>query len=264
MQLGNEHLEVHNKGPILSCVLNRPDSLNAFSDEMLLGLKEALREAALNDEVRVVVISGAGRAFSAGGDVKAMEDYSSDDIYNHLGELNQLILTIKELDKPVLAAVHGYAAGAGFNLALACDQILAAEGTQFALSFAQVGLVADAGGHYFLSRLLGPYRAKELLFRAEPLPVETAIEWGLVNRIYPIEKLEEEVSNYAVELAKGPGRAMGMMKKLVDQAQHADLAAILTQERITQTMMSTTSDHQEGVQAFKEKRKPAFSGNLRG
>ncbi|RDY71439.1 enoyl-CoA hydratase [Halobacillus trueperi] len=260
MKLGNDHLTVDIKGPVLSCVLNRPDALNAFSDQMIIGLQEALGEAERNDDVKVVVLSGAGRSFSAGGDVKSMGTADAKQLYDHVGELNQLILKIKDLAKPVVAVVHGYAAGAGFNLALACDQILAGEESKFVLSFAQVGLVADGGGHYFLSRLLGPYRTKELLFRAEPIPVETAAEWGLVNRVIPLADLEEEAMNYALALSKGPGRAMGMMKKIVDQADRSDLAAILEQERMTQAMMISTEDHKEGVQAFKEKRKPNFVG----
>ncbi|SFG50888.1 2-(1,2-epoxy-1,2-dihydrophenyl)acetyl-CoA isomerase [Halobacillus alkaliphilus] len=260
MKLGNDHLSVDLNGPVLSCVLNRPDALNAFSDDMISGLKEAIKEADQNDDIKVVVLSGAGRAFSAGGDVKGMGSGSSQEVYDHIGKLNELILMIKDLSKPVIAVVHGYAAGAGFNLVLACDQILAGEESKFVLSFAQVGLVSDGGGHYFLSKILGPYRTKELLFRAEPIPVETASEWGLVNRVYPLAELEESAMEYALRLAKGPGRAMGMMKKMVDQAENQDLAAVLEQERITQTMMVTTEDHKEGVQAFKDKRKPAFTG----
>ncbi|MYL30221.1 enoyl-CoA hydratase [Halobacillus halophilus] len=260
MKLGNDHVAVDINGPVMSCVLNRPDSLNAFSDQMIGGLMEALEEASGNEDVKVIVLSGAGRSFSAGGDVKSMGEASAQHLYDHVGELNKLILKIKDVPKPVVAVVHGYAAGAGFNLALACDQILAAEESQFVLSFAQVGLISDGGGHYFLSRLIGPYRTKELLFTAEPIPVETAAEWGLVNRVIPIGELEEEAMNYALRLAKGPGRAIGMMKKIVDQSDKSDLAAILEQERISQTMMAETSDHKEGVAAFKEKRKPHFTG----
>ncbi|UOR13945.1 enoyl-CoA hydratase/isomerase family protein [Halobacillus amylolyticus] len=258
--MSNDHLSVSLNGPVLSCVLNRPDSLNAFSDQMITGLQEALSEAEHNAEVKVVVLSGAGRSFSAGGDVKNMGKATANDLYEHVGELNKLILMIKDLAKPVVAVVHGYAAGAGFNLALACDQIIAAEESKFVLSFAQVGLVSDGGGHYFLAKILGPYRAKELLFRAEPIPVETAVEWGLVNRVMPLTDLEEGAMNYALELAKGPVQALGMMKKLVDQADQSDLATILEQERLTQTMMAQTDDHKEGIQAFKDKRKPVFVG----
>ncbi|MFC7061925.1 enoyl-CoA hydratase/isomerase family protein [Halobacillus seohaensis] len=260
-KLGNDHLSVSVNGPVLSCTLNRPDRLNAFSDHMILGLQDAILEAEHNNEIKVVVLSGAGRAFSAGGDVKTMGGESTaSDLYDHVGELNKLILMIKDLSKPVVAVVHGYAAGAAFNLALACDQIIAGEETKFVLSFAQVGLVSDGGGHYFLSRILGPYRTKELLFNAEPISVETAREWGLVNRVVPLADLETEALNYAVKLSKGPGRALGMMKKIVDQSERSDLATILEQERITQTMMVSSDDHKEGVQAFKEKRKPEFLG----
>ncbi|MCP3029098.1 enoyl-CoA hydratase/isomerase family protein [Halobacillus sp. A5] len=259
-KLGNAHLNVSVNGPVMSCVLNRPDSLNAFSDQMISGLQEAIQAAEENNEVKVVVLSGAGRAFSAGGDVKSMGEATSSHLYDHVGELNKLILMMKDLPKPIVGVVHGYAAGAGFNLALSCDQILAGEESKFVLSFAQVGLVSDGGGHYYLSRILGPYRAKELLFRGDPVPVETAVEWGLVNRVFPLAELEEGAMNYALDLAKGPGKAIGMMKKLVDRAERTDLADILEQERITQTMMINTEDHKEGVQAFKDKRNPDFIG----
>ncbi|WP_173917322.1 enoyl-CoA hydratase/isomerase family protein [Halobacillus sp. Marseille-Q1614] len=260
MKLGNKHLLASLEGPILSCVLNQPERLNAFSDEMITGLQEALTEAEQNPEIKVVVLSGAGRAFSAGGDVKTMGDSTANHLYEHVGELNKLILKIKDLSKPVIAVVHGYAAGAGFNLALACDQILAAEESKFVLSFAQVGLVSDGGGHYFLSKLIGPYRTKELLFTAEPIPVETAAQWGIVNRVIPLENLEADAMDYALRLAKGPGRAIGMMKKLVDLSERSSLEDILEQERLTQAIMVSTEDHKEGVQAFKNKRKPEFLG----
>ncbi|WP_082235092.1 enoyl-CoA hydratase/isomerase family protein [Halobacillus massiliensis] len=260
MKLGNSHLLVSHEGPILSCVLNQPDRLNAFSDDMISGLMEALLEAEKNPEVKVVVLSGAGRSFSAGGDVKTMGEADASHLYDHVGKLNKLILKIKQVEKPVIAVVHGYAAGAGFNLALACDQILAAEESKFVLSFAQVGLVSDGGGHYFLSKLIGPYRTKELLFTAEPIPVETAAEWGIVNRVIPLENLESDAMDYALRLANGPGRAIGMMKKLVDLSERSSLEDILEQERLTQAIMVSTEDHKEGVQAFKDKRKPEFIG----
>ncbi|UOQ43872.1 enoyl-CoA hydratase [Halobacillus salinarum] len=256
----NEHLIVNINGPVMSCVLNRPESLNAFSDEMIAALQRALKTAADKEDIKAVILSGSGRAFSAGGDIKNMDKASPKDIYDHVGKLNDAVLMIKEINKPVIAVVHGYAAGAGLNLALACDQILAGEECKFVLSFAQVGLAADGGGSYFLTRLLGPYRAKELLFRAEPIPVETALEWGLVNQVIPLSDLEEQAVNYAIELSKGPGQAIGMMKKLVNQAENSELASILEQERLAQTLMVTTEDHKEGIQAFQEKRPPVFTG----
>jgi 2-(1,2-epoxy-1,2-dihydrophenyl)acetyl-CoA isomerase len=183
-------------------------------------------------------------------------------VYEHIGELNELILLMKELEKPIIAAVHGYAAGAGFNLALACDLILAAEESKFVLSFSKVGLVSDGGGHYFLPRLIGPHRTKELLFSAEPITVEAAYELGIVNQIYPADEFEAQVREYASRLAQGPSVAYGFIKKLVDQSFTSSLDDILEQERITQATVVSTPDHQEGVQAFREKRKPNFTGNV--
>ncbi|WP_102336368.1 enoyl-CoA hydratase/isomerase family protein [Salimicrobium jeotgali] len=256
---GNEHVLAEMKEGVLYLTMNRPDSLNAFSPAMMQVLKEALVKAQDDAEVRTVVLSGAGRAFSAGGDVKTMGDSAPLDIYDHIGELNDLILTMKELDKPIIAAVHGFAAGAGFNLALACDIILAAEDTNFILSFSKVGLVSDGGGHYFLSKLIGPYRTKELLFSAEPLSVTKAHELGIVNHVYRLEEMQENAHEFAVKLASGPAVAYGFMKKIVDQALDADLATILERERTTQATMVSTEDHKEGVQAFKEKRTPKFT-----
>lgn len=258
--MSTEHLLIHQNGPVLSLTLNRPDSLNAFSPDMILGLTNAFKKAADDDEIRVVVLSGAGRAFTAGGDVKTMGQTNPKGVYDHIGKLNELIVTMKNLPKPIIASVHGFAAGAGFNLALAADLILAAEDTKFILSFAQVGLISDGGGLYFLPRLIGPNRAKELFFSAEPLVAEKALEYGIVNNVFPLESLKDETIRYANKLAKGPGVAYGMVKKLVDLAPNSTLEEMLEQERITQAMMVTTTDHQEGVQAFVEKRKPAFSG----
>ncbi|PLR95338.1 enoyl-CoA hydratase/isomerase family protein [Bacillus sp. T33-2] len=255
-----EHLLIQRKGAVLSLILNRPESLNAFSPDMILGLTEALREAQQNPEVKVVVLSGAGRSFSAGGDVKTMGQANAVQVYDHIGRLNECILTIKDTEKPVIAAVHGFAAGAGFNLALACDLIVAAEDSKFALSFSQVGLVSDGGGSYFVTRRLGPYLAKQFFFSGEPIPAERLYQLGVVNHLVPIEKLQEETLKLASKLAIGPSRAYGMQKKLVDHALNATLEEILEQERITQTLMVGTEDHQEGISAFKEKRKPEFKG----
>jgi 2-(1,2-epoxy-1,2-dihydrophenyl)acetyl-CoA isomerase len=260
MNLSTEHLLIHQSGPVLSLTLNRPDSLNAFSPDMILGLTNAFKKAAADDEIRVVVLSGAGRSFSAGGDVKTMGKTAPKDVYDHIGRLNECILAMKNLPKPIIASVHGFAAGAGFNLALAADLIIAAEDSKFILSFAQVGLISDGGGLYFLPRLIGPNRAKELFFTAEPLLAKKALEYGIINHVYPLEGLKDETVKLAQKLANGPGVAYGMIKRLVDQAPQSTLEEMLEQERITQAMMVSTDDHKEGVQAFVEKRKPAFLG----
>lgn len=255
-----EHLLFNQKDKVLSITLNRPESLNAFSPEMILGITRALRDAQQNPEIRTIVLSGAGRSFSAGGDVKTMGQATSSEVYEHIGRLNQCILTMKETEKPIIAAVHGFAAGAGFNLALACDLIVAADDSKFALSFSQVGLISDGGGSYFVPRLIGPHLAKQFFFSGEPILAERLFQLGVINYMVPLENLKDETLKIAEKLANGPGKALGMIKKLVDHSFHATLEEILEQERITQTLMVTTNDHQEGIAAFKEKRKPNFRG----
>lgn len=255
-----EHLLIEKVGPVLSLTLNRPESLNAFSPEMILGLKDALQDAQKDADVQVIVLSGAGRSFSTGGDVKTMGQAGPSHIYEHIGKLNELILTMKATEKPIIASVHGFAAGAGFNLALACDLIMAAEDSKFALSFSQVGLVSDGGGSYMLPRLIGPHLAKQFFYTAEPISAERLYQLGVINFLFPLEKLQEETTKFALKLAKGPGKSFGMQKKLIDHSLTATLEEILEQERMTQTLMVQTDDHQEGIAAFKEKRKPVFKG----
>ncbi|WP_209122999.1 enoyl-CoA hydratase/isomerase family protein [Alkalihalobacillus sp. BA299] len=258
--MDNQHLLTHIESGVMRLTLNRPEALNAFSPEMITGLMDSIKEAKENQDVKVIVINGAGRAFSSGGDVKTMGKASGVEVYEHIGKLNDLILEIQSLEKPVVAAVHGFAAGAGFNLALACDLIVAADDSKFVLSFAQVGLISDGGGLYFLPKVLGPYRAKELLFSAKPIEAKKAKEWGIVNEIVPLEELEATLEVFANQLANGPTRAIGLMKKIVDEAATMTLEDILKREQITQTLMVTTDDHLEGVQAFVEKRKAKFTG----
>jgi 2-(1,2-epoxy-1,2-dihydrophenyl)acetyl-CoA isomerase len=258
--MGKEDLLVTVEDSVMSITLNRPKSLNAFSPDMILGLQNAIQDAETNPGVRVIVLSGAGSSFTAGGDVKIMGQSSATEVYDHIGRLNELILAMNETEVPIIAAVHGFAAGAGFNLALACDLIIAAEDSKFALSFSQVGLISDGGGSYFVPRLLGPHLAKQLFFSGEAVPAQRLFQLGVINLLVPQESLQEETVKYASRLAQGPTKAYGMMKKLISHSSTATLEEILEQERITQTMMVATEDHQEGIAAFKEKRKPVFKG----
>src|SRR5699024_846883 len=253
-----KHLLSHVEEGVMHLTLNRPDSLNAFSPEMITDLKDAIKQVKEDETIRVLTLSGSGRSFSAGGDVKTMGTNDSIETYDHIGELNELILAMRDLEKPIIAAVHGFAAGAGFNLALASDLIVAAEDSKFIMSFSQVGLISDGGGSYFLPRLVGPYRAKELLFSAEPITVNDAHSLGIVNHVYPLNEFEEKVKELATKLAHGPTKAYGFIKKLTNQSLTSSLDEVLEQERITQATLVTTEDHTEGVQAFKEKRKPNF------
>ncbi|SET35011.1 2-(1,2-epoxy-1,2-dihydrophenyl)acetyl-CoA isomerase [Salinibacillus kushneri] len=259
VQTETKHLLVQKFDGVMQLTLNRPDSLNAFSPDMMLGLKESMEEAKNDDSIHVIILSGAGRAFSAGGDVKTMGTSNPLATYNHIGNLNELILTMRNLEKPIIAAVHGYAAGAGFNLALACDMILAAEESKFVLSFSKVGLSSDGGGLYFLPRLIGPYLAKELLFTAEPITAEKAHSLGIVNHTYPLEEFKDQVERFANKIAAGPSEAYQFIKKIANQSYHSTLDEILELERISQATIVTTDGHKEGVQAFKEKREPDFN-----
>lgn len=258
METTETHLLVNVKDGVMNLALNRPESLNAFSPDMILGLKDAIKQAKDDSAIRVVTLSGSGRAFCAGGDVKTMGKKEPKDVYDHLGELNELILAMRDLEKPIIAAVHGFAAGAGFNLALACDMILAAEGSKFMLSFSKVGLISDGGGLYFLPRLIGPYRAKELLFSAEPITADEAYTLGIVNHVYPLAEFQKKVSEFAEKIAAGPATAYGFIKKIADKSLVSSLDEVLELERITQATVVNTDDHAEGVQAFKEKREPDF------
>lgn len=253
-------LLIQQTGGVLRLTLNRPESLNAFSREMIEGLIAALRDAQTREDIRTVVIGGAGRSFSAGGDVKTMGVASPVDVYDHVAKLNECVLAIRALEKPIIASIHGFAAGAGFNLALACDLIVAAEDSRFVLSFTQVGLMSDGGGSYFLPRIIGPQLAKELFFLGEPLSAQRAHQLGIVNRLVNVAELEQETMALAERLAQGPSKAYGMQKRVIDMGMTMTLADVLQAELTAQSMISSTADHREGAAAFREKRKPIFQG----
>lgn len=256
----NESLLTEIQDRILFLTLNRPESLNSFNLEMLTGITDLIIDAENNPEIKVIVISGAGRSFCAGGDVKTMGNTNPTDVYEHIGVLNKCIKAIKDTHKPVIASIHGFAAGAGFNLALACDLIIASEDSKFALSFSQVGLISDGGGSYFLPQLIGPHLAKQLFFSGEAVSAERMAQLGVVNFLVPTKELKEETVKYANKLAYGPSKAFGMMKKLIDKSFTSNVDEMLEKERMIQTLMVATEDHHEGVLAFKEKRKPVFTG----
>lgn len=258
--MNQESLLINVSNSILTLTLNRPDRLNAFNLDIIKGITNALREAQTNPEIRAVVINGSGRAFCAGGDVKNMGKGSPLNTYDFVGTLNECILTMRDTEIPIICAVQGYAAGAGSSLALAADLIIAAEDSKFALSFSQIGLISDGGGSFHLTKLIGPYLAKQFYFSAEPIPVERLYQLGVVNKIVPAEQLTEEVLKLATGLANGPSRALGLQKKIINLAVTATLDEVLEKERVSQPLMNQTEDHREGVTAFIEKRKPVFKG----
>ncbi|WP_233549434.1 enoyl-CoA hydratase/isomerase family protein [Lysinibacillus yapensis] len=255
-----EGLIVKQEDKVLSIILNKPNVLNALNLELKEGLLEALEFARKNPNVHAVLISGAGRSFSSGGNLKEIEKSNPVDTFEYLGKTKELILAMSQIEKPIIGCVHGNIAGGGCCLALACDIIFAAEDSKFHFSFSKVGLIPDNGGMFFLTRTIGLYRTKDILFTAQPISAETALNWGMINRIYPKDNLFSEAMGYALKLSAGPSFAIGQIKKLANLSIVNDLEAVLEMERSNQAVLQTTFDHNEGVNAFLEKRQPKFKG----
>ena len=244
--------------------LNRPDKLNAFNVEQHEQLRAALGECAGDPGCRAVLLTGAGRGFCAGQDL-ADRDAGMDGASPDLGETietfyNPLVRQIRALEMPVICAVNGVAAGAGANIALACDIVLAARSARFIQAFSKIGLIPDAGGSWSLPRILGEPRAKALALLAEPLSAEQAEGWGMIWKAVDDEALQDAAMEIALKLAAGPTVGLGLTKHLIQQAADHDLDAHLDAERDAQRQAGRTADYAEGVTAFLEKRPAEFSG----
>jgi 2-(1,2-epoxy-1,2-dihydrophenyl)acetyl-CoA isomerase len=260
-----EVLLVENQGFVRTLRLNRPDVLNSFNNDLLAALGKAVREAERDKSVRCVVITGAGRGFSAGQDLADVADrYKSDapiELGSHLRDrYHATINKISTMEKPVIAAVNGAAAGAGCSLALACDIRIAAESASFIEAFIHVGLVPDTGSSYFLPRLVGASRALEMAITGRKVKADEALQIGLVNKVVPDADLGPESMKLAQHLASLPPRAIGLTKRAMNRAWTVDLDDQLEYEAMLQTTAGQTRDHREGVAAFLEKRKPDFTG----
>jgi len=240
--------------------LNRPERLNALTVEMADALMAALAAAEADPECRAVLLTGAGRGFCAGQDLTAIVGKPAAEIGHLLDHYNPLIERLRALPLPVVCAVNGVTAGAGANLALACDIVLAAKSATFVQAFARIGLIPDCGGTWFLPRLVGMARARALAMLAEPLPAETAAEWGLIWQAVPDDRLMGEAQALAARLASGPGVALGLIKQVLEASQTNDLKRQLKMERDLQAEAGANPDHAEGVAAFLAKRPPSFSG----
>ena len=240
--------------------LNRPERLNALTVEMAEALSAALDAAEADPNCRALLLTGAGRAFCAGQDLTAIVGMAPAEIGSLLDHYNPLIRKLRALPLPVVCAVNGVAAGAGANLALACDIVLAGEGASFVQAFARIGLIPDCGGTWFLPRLVGMARARALAMLAEPLPARVAAEWGMIWRAVADDRLMPEGHALAARLAGGATLGLALTKRALDMAEANDLDQQLELERDLQEAAGASPDHAEGVQAFLEKRPPVFSG----
>lgn len=242
--------------------LNRPKSLNAIVDEMRAELLELMTRLSSDRSVKAIVITGAGRAFCAGGDVKQMSSARNGfEIRDRMkGYMHNVVKLIWTMEKPVIAAVNGYAVGAGCNLALACDFVIAAETAKFNQSFVNIGLAPDTGGLYFLPQLVGLAKAKELMLRGKPIDAVEAERIGMIMKAVPGETLMDEAMALADELAAGAPRAIGLTKLMLNRSADMTLEQTLEYEVSVQASLISSDDHKEGARAFSEKRKPVFTG----
>jgi 2-(1,2-epoxy-1,2-dihydrophenyl)acetyl-CoA isomerase len=252
-------VETSRAGAVLTITLNRPDVLNAFNSEMHRGLAAALKDAR-DGGVRAVVITGAGRGFCVGQDLTEFREAPGDIGSRLRGNYHPNIRAIRALEKPVIAAVNGAAAGAGMSLACACDLRIAADSATFVPAFINIGLIPDSGGSYFVTRILGPARAFEWLASGKRLTAAEAHAWGLVSEVVETEAFTARVAELAAQLADLPTKGVGMTKRLLDHAVTASLEEQLEREAQLQTAATQTEDFKEGVAAFLEKRPPKFRG----
>ena len=246
---------------IATITLNRPDALNATTDELYSELSAVIRSIAANRDVGCVILTGAGRGFCAGADLKARKDDMTplQRRDRHRWILRDVLLPLFQLEKPVIAAVNGPAAGAGFNLALACDFIIASEQASFIQAFAKVALVPDLGGLWLLARVVGIARAKELCLTARKVTADEALHLGIALKVVEHGQLLEEARAMALTIAAGSPTAQAMTKTLLDRAGSVTLDQMLDYESYAQTIAYLTPEYEEGVQAFREKRAPDFA-----
>lgn len=248
---------------VLRITLNRPDKLNAFNPAVHKGLADAMTRAETEAAVRCLLVTGAGRGFCAGQDLQERDVSSPEPVDLGAGLeawYNPLVRRMRALEKPIVCAVNGVAAGAGANFALACDIVLAARSASFIQAFVKIGLVPDCGGSYFLPRLAGTQRAMALAMTGERLSAEDAERWGLIWKCVDDAQLGREAESLARGLASGPTRSLGLIKKAIYSSANNDLSAQLDLERDLQREIGRGTDYREGIGAFLQKRKPAFTG----
>lgn len=247
---------------VATLTFNRPDVRNAFNDAMAEKVQTALKTAERDEQVRCLVITGTGQGFCAGQDLAALRDRAEAVSFREhlLKTYNPIVMKLRSLEKPVIAAINGAAAGAGWGIALACDIRYAADTAKFRLAFSGIGLAPDSGTSFFLPRFIGLGRALELAYTNETLDANGALALGLVNRVFSPAELLPATLDLARKLAQAPTRGLGLTKRAMNKALAVELGEALDYEAYVQEIAGRTSDHHEGVQAFLEKRSPRFIG----
>jgi 2-(1,2-epoxy-1,2-dihydrophenyl)acetyl-CoA isomerase len=240
--------------------LNSVETLNALDSELIYELNHVLDKIENDTKVKIVLVTGKGKAFSAGGNVKCMGDRTTLETIEIMSHATRVITRITEMKKIFISAVNGYAMGAGFSLALACDIIVAQKNAKFGLSFINVGLVPDCGLLHFLPKIVGPWKAKELIFTGAVITAEEAYQYGIVNQLAENDEALSEGLEFAKKLAIGPLQAMALVKTIIKSSQILDIKGTIQYETLAQSVLQQTTDHKEGLQAFKEKRSPIFIG----
>ena len=241
--------------------LNRPEVYNAFNEAMKKELQEALKDVERDKAVRVVIITGEGKAFCSGQDLKDAMNMPNRSFKQSLDTgYNPIIRAMRNMPKPIICRLNGVAAGAGCSVALACDLIIAAEEASMTEIFINIGLVLDSGSSYFLPRLVGSAKAFELATTGRKFSAKEAFDMGIVNHVVPLSGLDDAVDDMAKFYANAPTKAIGLMKKMLNKSFHSDLDTMLDYEAYCQEIAGATADHKEGVTAFMEKRKPVFKG----
>ncbi len=260
-----ETIIVEKTDNIQQITLNRPVALNAINEKMGEELFSALKQADKDKSIRCLVITGAGRAFSAGEDVQGLKERYGAGAHPSLGDhlrkkYNPIILSIRNMEKPVIARLNGIAAGSGASIALACDFRIASEEAGLKQAFIGIGLVPDSGSSYFLTRIAGPARALDLIMTGRTIKAREAQQLGLVNDVVTSSELDKTVTEFAKRLANGPTKALGFSKRMINRVSTMDLAEALEYEAEHQDIAGKTLDHLEAVNAFLEKREPKFAG----